>query len=185
VPVQDVEEDFLMTDGSEWVKVALKKPRKGVHLLREIRDGALSTVAAPEWVEITVTVDSGASETVAPLDMATHIPIDSSEASLRGVAYEVANGQIIANKGEKNCIVQVAGGSAKLLSFQVCDVHKPLLSVSRLCEAGNAVVFHPVWSYIENLKTGERTTIEKKDGLYELKAWIRAAKGFGRQGQTA
>jgi len=57
--------------------------------------------------------------------------------------------------------------------------------VSRLCEAGNAVVFHPVWSYIENLKTGERTTIEKKDGLYELKAWIRAAKGFGRQGQTA
>ena len=174
-----------MTDGSEWVKVALKKPRKGVHMLREIRDGALSTVAAPEWVEITVTVDSGASETVAPLDMAAHIPIDSSEASLRGVAYEVANGQVIANKGEKNCIVQVAGGSAKLLSFQVCDVHKPLLSVSRLCEAGNAVVFHPAWSDIENLQTGERTTIEKKDGLYELKAWIRAAKGFGRQGQTA
>ncbi len=179
--------DFFMGDDSQWVEVSYKKPqqdKKKIQWLREVREGSLSAVAQPEWEEITITVDSGASETVAPLNMAMHVPIESSEASLRGAKYEVANGGVLHNKGEKNCIVQAFGGSAKLLCFQVCDVHKPLLAVSKLCEAGNAVVFHPDWSYIENLKTGERTTLEKKDGLYELRVWVRSAKGFTRQDQA-
>ena len=185
--VNDDDGNFFMSDDSEWVEVSYKKPqryKKGIQSLSEIREGALSAMVHPEWEEITITVDSGASETVAPLSMGVNIPIESSEASLRGVKYEVANGGVVHNKGEKNCIVQAVGGSAKLLCFQVCDVHKPLLAVSKLCEAGNAVIFHPAWSYIENLKTGERTTLEKREGLYELRAWVRAAKGFGRQGQA-
>ncbi len=176
--------DFLMNDEAEWVQVRTKKPSKRIQWLKEVKDGAISGLAESEWVEVTITVDSGASETVAPLKMAENIPIENSEASLRGVSYEVANGGIIRNTGQKNCIVQTNGGTAKLLSFQVCDVHKPLLAVSRLCEAGNAVVFHPAWSYIENLKTGERTTLVEREGLYELKVWMRAAKDFGRPGQS-
>ena len=38
-------------------------------------------------------------------------------------------------------------------TFQVCDVHKPLLAVSKLCNTGHAVVFHPEWSFIENLSS--------------------------------
>ena len=155
-----------------------------IQWLKEVKDGSINAMTEPEWVEVMITVDSGASETVAPLKMAESIPIENSAASLRGAKYEVANGGVIYNVGEKNCILQAESGSAKLLSFQVCDVHKPLLAVSRLCEAGNAVVFHPSWSYIENLATGERTTLEQKDGLYELKAWIKPATGFGRQGQA-
>ena len=157
----------------------MKDPVSGrlpLHMLKEVNDHThLSTVCAQEWVEITVTVDSGASETVAPLKMAEHIPIRDSPASLRGASYEVANGAVIRNLGERRCILQNMGGTEKLLSFQVCDVHKPLLAVSQLVKTGHAVVFHPEWSYIENLATGEKMTLEQREGLYELKAWVRAA----------
>ena len=131
-----------------------------------------------------ITVDSGASETVAPPGMARHVPISDSEASLRGAKYEVANGQITWKKDEKKCVMQNEGGTQKLLSFQVCDVHKPLLAVSKLCEAGYAVVFHPKWSYIEDMETGEKMDLEQREGLYQLRAWVRAAPvtGFARPG---
>ena len=129
-----------------------------------------------------MTVDSGASETVAPPEAAVGVPITDSPASLRGAEYEVANGVAIPNKGEKKCILQAEEGGPKLLNIQICDVHKPLLAVSRLCEAGHAVIFHPAWSYIENLATGEKTTLEKKGGLYELRAWVKKAPDIKNQG---
>ena len=156
-----------------------------MNLLQEVQAGAISGVSMSEWEEVSITVDSGASETVAPESMAKAIPVDSSPGSLRGAKYEVANGHIIHNKGEKRCILQNDGGTEKLLSFQVCDVHKPLLAVSKLCEIGHAVVFHPEWSFIENLATGERMTLEKKDGLYELRAWVKSAKNTGDGGHSS
>ena len=115
--------------------------------------------------------------------MASSVPIQDSAASLAGKEYEVANGESIVNLGEKRCLLQNEGGSEKLLTLQVCDVHKPLLSVSKLCGSGHAVGFHPEWSFIENLATGERMTLEQKNGLYELKAWVKGAPG-SRQGFT-
>ena len=160
-----------------------------LNVLVEVKEhGNLDDLSASRWELVTITVDSGASETVAPFSMARHIPVTDSAASLRGVVYEVANGARIHNKGEKKCLMQSTNGTERLLSFQVCDVHKPLLAVSRLCEAGYAVVFHPAWSYIEDIETGEKMTLEQNEGLYQLKAWIKAAPepasdaGFARQG---
>ena len=157
-----------------------------VNMLKEIIvANSLNALDGNEWEEITITVDSGASETVVPLKMAQHIPIESSSASLRGAKYEVANGGIIDNKGERRCILETEEGAQKLLSFQVCDVHKPLLAVSKLVETGHAVVFHPAWSYIENIYTGEKITLHAKDGLYELKAWVKHASSPGFPGHGA
>ena len=163
------------------------RERGSVKMLRELRANGLLAVKENEWEEIVMTVDSGASETVAPPDVASGIPITDSPASLRGAMYEVANGEVITNKGEKRCVIQCEEGTAKLMNIQVCDVHKPLLAVSKLCDSGHAVVFHPTWSYIEHLATGERTTLDKKDGVYELRAWVKRAPGtqqqdFQRQG---
>ncbi len=157
-----------------------------VNMLKEIIvANSLNALDGNEWEEITITVDSGASETVVPHKMAQHIPIESSSASLRGAKYEVANGGIIDNKGERRCILETEEGAQKLLSFQVCDVHKPLLAVSKLVETGHAVVFHPAWSYIENIYTGEKITLHAKDGLYELKAWVKHASSPGFPGHGA
>ena len=103
--------------------------------------------------------------------------------SRSGVIYEVANGQTIENFGQKSCVVQArCGSSEQLLAFQVCEVHKPLLRVSKLLSVGKAVVFHPDWSYIEDLQSGERIDLVAKDGLFELHCWVKPDQDFARRG---
>ena len=104
-------------------------------------------------------MDSGASESVAPAGAASNVPVVESPGSRSGATYEVANGQVIDNLGQKDCIVMARGGSAEqILSFQICEVHKPLLSVSKLLSVGKRVIFDDEWSYIEDKFTGERLT---------------------------
>ena len=60
--------------------------------------------------------------------------------------------------------------------MQVAEVTRALLSVSKAVDAGNRVVFDEQWSYLENKKTGERTTIKRRGGLYVMESWVRARK---------
>ena len=136
------------------------------------------------WQKLIITIDSGASESVAPASAAGNVPLVDSPGSRSGVTYEVANGQTIDNLGQKNCIVMARGGSSEqLLSFQICEVHKPLLSVSKLLTVGKRVIFDDQWSYIEDKVTGERLTLIPKDGLFELHCWVRPEQDFPRQGR--
>ena len=67
--------------------------------------------------------------------------------------------------------------------FQVTDVRNPFGSVSKMCEAGNRVVFddeEPTGGYIENKISGIRTPINKENGVYYLYMWVPKA-GFPRQ----
>ena len=56
---------------------------------------------------------------------------------------------------------------------QVCDVNKALVSVKRIVQAGNRVVFEPEGSYIEDLQTGEHMTLREDGGMYMLKMWAK------------
>ena len=77
------------------------------------------------------------------------------------------------------------------MTFQVCDVTKPLASVSKICENGHSVVFSPSWgqrgSYIVSHENGEKIWLTPKDGVYVLEAKIaprrwQPEQGFARQG---
>ena len=67
--------------------------------------------------------------------------VKESVASRRGVEYEVANGVRIPNLGEKKFKGESEEGVARAITAQVCDVNKALLSVRRVVEGGNKVVF--------------------------------------------
>ena len=70
------------------------------------------------------------------------------------------------------------------MKAQVCDVNKALLSVRRLTQAGNKVVFDPNGSYIENLETGEKMNMQEKGGMYVLKLWVhRSFQGQAEEGR--
>ena len=60
--------------------------------------------SADEWIEIEVTADSGACETVMPANMAQNIEILQSVTS-HGAEYEVANGQTIPKLGRTSMSV--------------------------------------------------------------------------------
>ena len=42
-----------------------------------------------------------------------------------------------------------------------------------MLDNGHRVVFDPEWSYVEDIASGERTTLKRKRGLFVLQAWVR------------
>ena len=92
---------------------------------------------ADGWELLEITVDSGACDTVLPTGMLSSIHVVSTEASRNLETYEVANGCTIVNEGEKRCVTMTPGSQVpKGIIFQVTDVHKPLMSVGAMCDAG-------------------------------------------------
>ena len=91
----------------------------------------------------------------------------------------MANGDEIDNKGEKKLVgnmVTFLGGDSggRGITAQICDVHRPLMSVKRMCKSGHRVVFDDEGSYIESKQTGEKLRIIEEDGEYLLDVWVKA-----------
>ena len=122
--------------------------------------------------EVVLTVDSGASETVLEKNALPTVELHEGPAKKKGVRYEVANGQILDNLGEKQFRGLTDEGTPKGLTAQVCDVNKNLLSVSRALRNNNCVLFHPLGSFIQDLKTGERSWLKEDGGTFTLSLWV-------------
>ena len=140
-------------------------------------EGLNSVVDKDGYEEIEMAVDSGATETVVSDEMLQSVQVNEGPASRRGVKYEVANGVRIPNEGEKKFSATTGEGITRGITAQVCNVNKPLLSVSRMVNAGNKVVFDADGSYIEDKVTAERMWLEYKGGMYMLRVWAKPA-GF-------
>ena len=147
-----------------------------------IDKGSLSAVnGEEEWIEIELTADSGACDTVIPRKLAESIPIMPSLASLRGMEYEVANGASIPNLGERRCLIWTEGATeAKRMNMQVADVHKGLPSLSRCADMGFEGRFGRTMGALICEKTNEVIPLTRKGNLYVLRVWVKAAP-FGRQ----
>ena len=141
--------------------------------LIEVVPECVSAVEEQEWEEIELAVDSGATETVIGEDMLKNIDLKQGEAYKRGVQYEVASGELIPNLGEKKFMGICEGGEERMMTAQVCDVNKALLSVKRMVQAGNRVVFEPQGGYVEDTKTGDKIYMRDSGGMYMLKMWVR------------
>ena len=68
--------------------------------------------------------------------------------------------------------------------MQVCELDKPLLSVSRLVSMVNKVVFGAAGSYVESHKTKETVWTRESNGMFARKLWVRGneQRPFPRQG---
>ena len=77
------------------------------------------------------------------------------------------------NMGQKVLKVQTNEGKDTSVLYQIAEVSRPLTSVSATCDRGNWVVYTPEGGFIMNCQTGERTSFERKGGIYELDLWIK------------
>ena len=82
-----------------------------------------------------------------------------------------------------------ARDSSAAVRFQVADVHKALLSITRAADAGFECHLGARGGCLLDTYTGERVPIARKGNLYVMKAWVKEdqtgakpAQGFGRQG---
>ena len=123
-------------------------------------DSVNAVTEDPEWEEVSLALDSGATETVIPPDILDGVELRQRGPDKRGVEYEVANGVQIPNLGERKFRGATAEGSMKSVVAQVCEVNTGLLSVKKVTSAGNRVVFDEEGSYIQNKMSGEVTRIK-------------------------
>ena len=141
-------------------------------MLTEKTRPGLCAINGDEWKSFVATVDSGASEHVVPPNVIEHVKIDAG--AKKGCEYEVADGGTIENLGEKRCLVaNDHTHSVNRIDLQVTEVHKPLLSVAKMVDAGQRVVFDPQGSYIEDTLTGEFIPIDRRGGIYEMRLWAK------------
>ena len=88
-----------------------KKPVSSLSLFdyssdaKAMLSSAAFTNDGDEWIEVELTADTGACDTVMPRPMAQCIPIQPSLQSLSSMIYEVADGNKIPNPGERRCVM--------------------------------------------------------------------------------
>ena len=91
------------------------------------------------------------------------------------MVYEAAGGEAdIPNLWQKRCMLMTLGAkAAKKIVFQVADIHKPLLSVSRVTDAGYECRLGKHGGALVDLQSGEQIPITRRNNLYILRAWVR------------
>ena len=89
--------------------------------------------------------------------------------------YQTASGEPIINEGEQVLPMVTPSGNLRSMTFQACDVTKPLASVQRMIDAGQVVVFAPEnlgGSYILNVETGEKEPMREEEGNFIMDVWV-------------
>ena len=109
-----------------------------------------------------------------PVGTCEGISILENEWSKGGAEYEVANGATIPNLGERRCEVMTVGSQqAKMITFQVADVHKPLLSISACADMGFECFLGKDGGKLRDRVTGEDIPLERHGSLYTMQMWVR------------
>lgn len=86
--------------------------------------------------------------------------------------YEVATGHVIINEGEERCVMMTSGSAnLKSIVFQVTNVHKLLLSVGTVSDAGYECLMAKEGGFIRDVETGELIPLVRRGNLYMLQAW--------------
>ena len=155
-----------------------------------VRRQDISTMRHPdEWTEFDVTVDSGACVSVMPVGICEGIDIIENDLSRSGAEYEVAKAATIPNLGERRREVMTVGSlQPKRITFQVADVHKPLLSISGCADMGFDCFLGQSGGQRRDRVTGELIPLERHGSLYTVRMWerqdpsARPDQRFGGQG---
>ena len=152
--------------------------------------GENSVLPVAEWIDqvIEVTLDSGACDHI--LDMADAPGyanfLVESPGSRRDQQYIVGNGAEVPNEGQVTLNLEASGngkgGGGNLIKsiFQVAEITRPLMSVSRVCELGHKCVFDDEKAEVIAKDGTVLCTFRRKGGLDVAEMKLKAPEGFQR-----
>ena len=134
---------------------------------------AVTTHDDEGWTLIRATMDSGAIDNVLPSSLVPEVPTKPNKLSQNGHYFRAANGGRITVEGEKDIVGQSNEGAKLSMTFQACPkVTTPLLSVRRICQAGNRVHFRDDGGTIENPRSGQVIQFGISNGVYYMDIWV-------------
>jgi hypothetical protein len=141
---------------------------------------------AMDWVdtEIEICLDSGCCEHVMDLGDAPGYSafITESPGSKRQQQFIVGNGARVPNEGQLllNMESSTTAGVMKLQScFQVAEVTRPLMSVSRVCDQGLECRFTETEARVMSKSGKTLVSFQRQGGLYISKMRLKPPEGFG------
>ena len=126
--------------------------------------------------KLEVLVDSGAAASVMPQRYVEDREVTKGEAAKRGVHDVAADGGRIPNLGEVRVNLLTKEREKASVTFQVADVHKPILSVGALTAQGHRVGFTKEGGTITMARSGKRIAFQRRDGVYKLEVLMAPAK---------
>ena len=141
----------------------------------KVEEGAVVDVCG---VRTEITVDSAADESVCPRHWAEQFGMGPIEKKLKLVN---ASGGEIGHYGSRKVAFQPDGvGRVLGMGFEVTDVKKPLMAVSRICERGHVVQFGPEaqHNFIQNMASGERLYMQRRGNSYVLRGELAEESPF-------
>ena len=126
-----------------------------------------------DYEVVTVTLDSGAYNTVGPLKVGSYFPVKPTSASQAGRHYSAANGSVIHNYGQRVIRGKSEEGADITMPIQVADVGKVLGSAREFLDTGNRIVLDrdesgKPCSYMEHKATGHRTVVKERRGMFQF-----------------
>ena len=151
--------------------------------VNEVPQGSESGV----YEVVTVTLDSGAYNTVGPRKVGSYFPVKPTEASQTGKHFSAANGSVIRNYGQRVIQGRSAEGAEVTMPIQVADVGKVLGSAKEFLDTGNRIVLDRdgqgrSCSYLEHKATGHRTVVNEVRGTFQFN--IRVPKGTSSESEA-
>ena len=141
-----------------------------------------AVMAVEEFVEtdIVITLDSGCVDHLADMaDMPGYACVlEPSPGSRRGQNFIVGNGSKVKNEGQVRLRMGTTDGSNQELNsiFQVAEITRPLMSVSRICDQGLDCLFTHNGAKVLTPSGEVVATFERDGGLYTAKMRLRAPK---------
>ena len=70
---------------------------------------------------------------------------------------------------------------SKLMDFQVCDVHKPLLSAAKVCDMNYKCMLERNGGHLIDQESGDTIPLHRRGSLYVMYLWVKESS-FPRQG---
>ena len=136
-------------------------------------DGVVARVKS-WWTRVRrgLTIDSGAADHVIPPNWIPGQAIEPSPGSKRGVKYVAADGAKLPNLGQMVVAFENGVGTAGKILFQVANITKPLVSVSKLIDDGHQVVFDKRASYIIHVESGRKMMLKRERGVFIVDAFV-------------
>ena len=140
-----------------------------------------------QWrdVEVEVTLDSGCCNHVLDSEDAPGYLVQESPGSRRGQSFVVGSGERVPNKGQVHLNLEAHVSNGRPLSaqstFEVAEVSRPLMSVSRICEQGHSCLFTSEGAKVIDSSGKELYSFKNSNGLYVANMKLKPPEPFRRQ----
>jgi hypothetical protein len=131
-----------------------------------------SVMPVHEFVEtdIVLTLDSGCCDHILDTADAQGYPgaLHPSSGSKRGQRFVVGNGERVPNQGQVRLNMKSRGDDGVLMSsiFQVAEITRPLMSVSKICDQDMICIFEKSHARIVDQQGNTVARFEREGGLY-------------------